>query len=138
MKKILLFVILLWLFPATHAQQQRGTYIESLQMPCYPPMARVARVEGTVQIKLTRSANGSVTSAEGVGHGLLKDATIENVRTWKFAPFKGQHPPEPAVITFEYKLEDSSDGNEGNRCATRVTFQSWSRVTVVSTFFRLQ
>ena len=60
-------------------------------------------------------------------------AAIDNVRTWKFATDDGRRPLEAPVVVFEYKLEDGSDWNS---CATRVVFESWSKVTVVSNFTR--
>jgi TonB family protein len=132
MKTTFLVIIVLWLFQAGHGQQRWGTYVTSLQMPCYPPMARLARAQGTVRIKVIRAADGSITSAEGLeGHALLKKAAIDNIRTWKFTTPNYHDPLEPAIVVFEYKLED---GTDSNGCATRVTFQSWDRVTVVSNF----
>ena len=132
MKTIFLVMTVLWLLEAGHGQQTWDTYVTSLQMPCYPPLARAARVQGTARIKLVMAGDGSVTSAEAVdGHALLTKAAIDNVRTWKFSTADGQAPSEPSVVVFEYKLED---GSGWNRCATRVVFHSWSRVTVISNF----
>ena len=101
-------------------------------MPCYPPLARLARVQGTAKIKVVLAGDGSVTSAAAVeGHALLTKPAIDNVRTWKFATVDGHGRLEPAIIVFEYKLDDESGWN---RCATRLVFHSWSRVTVVSKF----
>lgn len=128
---------LLWLLEAAHGQQMAtrsatwDTYVTSLQMPCYPPLARAARVQGTARIRLVVADDGSVTSAAAVeGHALLAKAAIDNVRTWKFATGDASRIVEP-VIVFEYRLED---GSGWNRCATRVIFKSWNRVTIVSKF----
>jgi TonB family protein len=133
MKNICLSLALFFLLFATGYTQQRwDTYITSLQMPCYPPLARAARLQGTAKIKLVIGGDGSVTSAEGLeGNPLLTKAAIDNVRTWRFGTAEGQSLREPPVVLFDYKLED---GSGWNRCATRVVFDSWSKVTVVSNF----
>jgi hypothetical protein len=72
--------------------------------PTYPPLARQTRIQGDVRVKLTTDGE-SVTSSEGVdGHKLLIAATVDNVRTWKFA----RHNPATFFVTFRYKL------NSGN------------------------
>jgi TonB family protein len=134
MKTTFLFMAVLSLFEAGRAQQRWDTYVTSLQMPCYPPMARVARVQGTAKIKLVKTADGSVKSAEAMeGSPLLTKAAVDNVRTWKFTTPDYHDPLEPTIVVFEYKLQDGSDTN---KCATRVVFQSWNRVTVVSNFLQ--
>lgn len=133
MKNIFLVVIVFWLFPTGRAQERWDSYITALQMPCYPRMARLARVQGTAKIKLVKAADGSVKSAEAVeGSPLLTKAAVDNARTWKFTTPDYHDPLEPTTVVFEYKLEDSVDSSDTNTCATSVTFQSWSRVTVVS------
>jgi TonB family protein len=133
MKSIFLVVIVLWLIPTGQGQERWDSYITSLQMPCYPRMARLARVQGTAKIKLVKAADGSVKSAEAVeGSPLLTTAALDNVRTWKFTTPDYHDPLEPRTVMFEHKLEDSMDSSDTNTCARSVTFQSWSRVTVVS------
>ena len=132
MKKICLNLMISFLLFATgHAQQRWDTYIASLQMPCYPPLARAARLQGVARIKLVVGGNGSIVSAEAIeGNPLLTKSAIENARTWKFSTAETRSPEAPVVV-FDYKLED---GSGWNRCATRVVFDSWNKVTVVSNF----
>jgi TonB family protein len=133
MKTLLLSIaVLLLLFATGYTQQTWDTYITSLQMPCYPPLARQARLQGTARIKLVVAGDGSIASAEAVeGNPLLTKAAIDNVRTWKFGTAEGQNLLEPPVVVFDYKLEN---GSSWHRCATHVMFDSWSKVTVVSNF----
>jgi len=133
MKNIFLSLLLTFLlFAITHSQERWDTYISSLQMPCYPPLARAARVQGKAKVKLTVGVDGSIASAEALeGNALLTKAAVENVRTWRFGTAERQS-LEPTIVVFDYKLEDGSSGS--NRCASRVVFESWSRVTVVSNF----
>lgn len=129
---ILVIALLLLLFATGYSQQTPDTYITSLQMPCYPPLARQARLQGTARIKLRVAGDGSVASAEAIeGPSLLTKAAIDNIRTWKFGTSDLQYLLDPPVVVFDYKLES---GPGWHRCATRVAFDSWSRVTVVSNF----
>src|SRR5439155_8848944 len=80
-----------------------GAPTQSVPMPCYPPMARLARVQGTAKIKLVKTADGRVKSADAVeGSPLLTKAAIDNVRTWKFSAADHHDSLEPAIIVFEY------------------------------------
>ncbi len=74
--------MLFFLFATAHSQQTWDMYITSLQMPCYPPPARQARLQGTVKVKLTVAGDGSVASAEALERNpLLSKAAVANVRT---------------------------------------------------------
>jgi len=68
--------------------------------PIYPPLARQTRIQGDVRVRLVTDG-ASVTNVEAVaGHPLLRKATEDNVRTWKFA----SHRPSSFFVTFRYKL----------------------------------
>jgi len=68
--------------------------------PVYPPLARQARIEGEVRVKVTTDGE-SVCDAEGeTGHPLLRKAAEENTRTWKFVA----HTPGTFHVTFRYEL----------------------------------
>jgi len=41
-------------------------YIASLQMPCYPPLARQARVQGQTKVRVEVGHDGEVTVAEAL------------------------------------------------------------------------
>jgi TonB family protein len=56
--------------------------------PTYPALARTARVQGNVDLKVTIGAEGAVEKAEAVtGHPLLIPAAIEAVSQWVFKPY---------------------------------------------------
>ena len=53
--------------------------------PRYPPIGRLARVQGEVKVDFTLNSNGEVVSSTAVsGHPLLRAAAEDNVKTWKF------------------------------------------------------
>jgi TonB family protein len=55
--------------------------------PLYPPLARQARIQGTVILKIVISKSGNVQSLQLVkGHPMLAPAAFEAVRQWKYQP----------------------------------------------------
>jgi TonB family protein len=56
--------------------------------PIYPPLARSARIQGTVVLKAVINKMGDVESLELVsGHPMLAPAAIEAVKQWKYRPY---------------------------------------------------
>jgi hypothetical protein len=62
--------------------------VRSAEMPLYPHLARIARIEGTVRLQVWTDGS-SVVKVQGSGaHKLLMDAAEENLKTWRFYPHK--------------------------------------------------
>lgn len=62
--------------------------LESKVDPVYPPLARQARIQGTVVLKVTISKTGEVEHVDlDSGHPMLAPAAIEAVKQWKYKPF---------------------------------------------------
>jgi TonB family protein len=58
---------------------------ERFVFPGYPPLARLARIEGTVVVTFQVDANGGVTDTQfESGHPMLRPTVTNAVRTWKF------------------------------------------------------
>jgi TonB family protein len=56
--------------------------------PIYPPLARQARIQGTVILKVRINAAGDIGDMQLVsGHPLLAPAAIEAVKQWKYKPY---------------------------------------------------
>ena len=56
--------------------------------PVYPPMARKARIQGTVILRVQIGKSGSVDSIQVVsGHPTLVPAAIEAVKQWEYKPY---------------------------------------------------
>ncbi|HJQ67430.1 MAG TPA: TonB family protein [Blastocatellia bacterium] len=73
--------------------------------PTYPPLARAARVSGSVVVEVTVDEAGNVMSARAVsGHPLLKDAAVAAARGWKFTPTQLSGVPVKVIgtITFNF------------------------------------
>jgi len=55
----------------------------------YPPLARAAKLSGSVSLELIVDEEGSVIWTRVVsGHPLLRDAATTAARGWKFSPTK--------------------------------------------------
>jgi protein TonB len=64
-----------------------GLLIRRVQ-PNYPPLARQARIQGTVILHAVISKDGSITGLQLVsGHPMLAPAAIEAVKQWKYKPY---------------------------------------------------
>ncbi len=58
---------------------------EALTLPEYPPLARMARVEGVVSVRIQIDQSGNVASLEfESGHPLLRPAVQSALSKWKF------------------------------------------------------
>ena len=84
----------------------QGEAIKKLE-PSYPPLAKAARVTGTVVIEITIDESGNVESARPVsGHPLLKDAATSAAKGWKFKPtlLSGTAVKVIGTITFNFQM----------------------------------
>jgi len=55
--------------------------------PRYPPLARQARIQGTVKLTAIIGRDGSIQKLEvGSGHPLLVPAALEAVKQWRYKP----------------------------------------------------
>lgn len=79
--------------------------VTSATVPFYPPLARVARIEGIVHLRV--STDGMRVSAASTisGHPLLVEAAAENLRTWQFR----EHTPATFETMFRYKMLPESE-----------------------------
>lgn len=101
-RSILMLLSLRAAMPSAMAQQASEVLPKVIQHsePMYPPLARQARIQGEVSVKVTTDGE-SVRAAEAeTGHPLLRNAAEDNVRTWKFVT----HSPSTYHVTFRYKL----------------------------------
>jgi protein TonB len=56
--------------------------------PIYPPIAKTARVSGTVVIQATISRNGTIENLHVVsGPAMLRQSALDAVKTWRFRPY---------------------------------------------------
>ena len=95
--------------PARAASSELPVVIAG-EMPLYPPVARAAKIEGTVTLAVTTDGQRVASVDEISGPPILSRASRDNVVTWEFAP----HPPQRFVTTFTYKRLDPPVCGVGN------------------------
>lgn len=99
-------VVILGLCVALSAQNtppaQKLPVVKSGDMPLYPPLPRIARIQGDVQLRITTDGTAVASVAVESGQVMLAKAAQENVKTWKFEP----HEPTSFPVLFSYHLEE--------------------------------
>jgi protein TonB len=64
-----------------------GSLIRRVQ-PVYPPLARSARIQGSVLLAAQISKDGNIKDLKLIsGHPMLVSAAIEAVRQWRYRPY---------------------------------------------------
>lgn len=65
----------------------QGLLIRKVQ-PTYPPLARQARIQGTVMLQAEISKDGTIENLRLIsGHPMLAPAAIEAVKQWRYKPY---------------------------------------------------
>ena len=68
--------------------------------PIYPPIAKAARVSGTVVLQATISKSGSIENLKVVsGPAMLQQAALDAVRTWRYRPYLLNNEPVEVETT---------------------------------------
>ncbi len=77
--------------------------------PIYPPLARQARIQGTVVLEAIISRSGTIESLKLVqGHPMLVPAAVEAVRQWRYRPtlLNGEPVEVQTTITVHFTLRE--------------------------------
>lgn len=93
-------------------------HIDHKAFPVYPPIAKVAHVQGTVVFDLRIGAVGRVESMEVVsGPPMLQQAAIDCLKQWTFHPFEEEGSPVAAhgQYSIVFVLGDSTNTAIGHR-----------------------
>ena len=119
-------LLMFWMYllaPAARGQL-KPLHIES---PRYPEMARIALIQGKVELKITVGPEGSLRVEARGGDKLLQTQAVANVRLWRFERPAGSQ-EVTQTIEFIFELEEP---RLEHACA-RVSFDLPSRVRIVS------
>jgi TonB family protein len=84
------------------------------QQPEYPPVAKAAGAQGTVEVQVTVDENGQVTDATAInGHPLLRQAAIDAAKQWQFKTTEvaGKPSKVQGTITFNFVLDKGASAN---------------------------
>ncbi len=73
--------------------------IQKIQ-PTYPPIAKAARVSGTVILQATISKSGTIENLQVVsGPAMLQQAALDAVRSWRYRPYLLNNEPVEVQTT---------------------------------------
>ena len=84
----------------------QGLLIHKVQ-PAYPPLARQARIQGTVLLQAEISKDGTIENLRLIsGHPMLAPAAIEAVKQWRYKPYilNGEPVEVDTQITVNFTL----------------------------------
>lgn len=83
---------------------ETGRIIE-IPKPEYPPIARAAHVQGTVEVQVVIGFDGSVIAAAAIsGHPLLQAAAVNAARQARFTPTKYKGEPVKVAGVIQYNF----------------------------------
>lgn len=88
------------------SQMEPGALIHQVQ-PVYPPAAKIARIQGTVQLAAVIGRDGSIANLRVVsGSPLLVRAAVDAVREWRYRPYilNGQSVEVETQISVNFTL----------------------------------
>ncbi len=95
----------------------------------YPELARLARIQGSVEVRCALHSEGAVeTCAALKGHPLLSAPVIENMKGWVFESPSGVLPAD-VLLTYQFQLTGEGVRGPGQ---TEFWFESPSRILVVA------
>jgi protein TonB len=84
----------------------QGLLIKKIQ-PAYPPLARQARIQGSVMLQAEISKDGAIQNLRLIsGHPMLAPAAIEAVKQWRYKPYylNGEPVEVETQITVNFTL----------------------------------
>lgn len=99
-----------WAKPESHTVEGgilNGRVIDK-PAPSYPPIAKAARAQGVVTVRVVADECGNVVSAQAVGgHPLLQQAAVQAARQARLAPvlLRGESVKVSGLLTYNFVLE---------------------------------
>lgn len=93
--------------PVRISSMSEGNLVRKVQ-PVYPPLARAARIQGTVVLQAVISKQGTITGLSVIsGHPMLATAAVEAVRQWRYKPYVLNNEPVEVEtqVTVNFSLE---------------------------------
>ena len=124
MRKALLFAL-----TTLSVCAQDWTPSKIVAMSEYPRIPRLARVQGTVEVRCTLDSSGNVTAAEMIsGNAMLGKAASENALQWRFQPVSNAAHGNSATLTYVFLLE----GKPQDATNSTFVFEMPNRIQIVA------
>jgi TonB family protein len=126
-------LLLLALGATTFGVCQAQTVVpDSLPELKYPPLARVANIQGDVVVSFRQTPEGRTVDVTPVsGHPMLQGIAVENVKAWQLKP-KAELAGPAYRVTFHFKLNPPDDGYDDSQPVTKAVLDGTGQVQVVS------
>lgn len=83
------------------------TFLVRKVAPVYPPLARQARIQGTVVLRIVIDKEGAVSNLQLLsGHPMLAPAAIDAVKQWRYGRYVSEDKPVEVetVVRVEFKM----------------------------------
>ena len=132
---------LVWAMPRPLAEANQQMCLCEFVAPIYPPLARLAGMQGIIRVKTTVDPTGNPQGMEVLQDGtiqptakeILQRAGINAIRKWRFCP-SGNSNQSTIVVTLEFKLlKDTKPRTADQWYPTDVSFQSPATVEITTT-----
>jgi TonB family protein len=118
-RKLLVYFFALFAFSLPGSAQEVLTvdsqtldqHVDHRVAPIYPPIAKAARVQGTVAFEVRVGVTGNIESSRVVsGPAMLQQAAIDALKQWTFHAFERDGTPIPATGTVAIIFDLGKDG----------------------------
>lgn len=125
-------LVLFTLLGVCHGQMMIPDHLPELK---YPPIARIARVQGDVVVSFRQTLEGGTADVRSIsGPQMLQGIAVENVKSWHFAAI-AKTVGELRQVTFHFQLNPPEDGYDyDGQPVTKVELDGAAGVRVRSTF----
>lgn len=126
-------VLLALLVTATTSAEDKRIYIDHWVPVAYPPFAKLAQIEGVVEVTARFNEKGTLDPQQVSGSSVLQTAAVENLKRWTFTCSTccdscPSRQGETYRVTYEFRLDHGCSEVDG--CFKRnVTFRE-GRVVV--------
>ena len=112
MNRIAAFVLIACIIAIAQQQQPVQSSVDrprvsNMDVPFYSPLARAARISGSVELAITTDGERVSDVRVLKGHKLLADAAEKNIRSWKFYP----HTRTQFTVEYTFKFAKSDAKN---------------------------
>jgi TonB family protein len=90
------------------------TFLVQKVAPVYPPLARQARIQGTVVLRIVIDKEGAVRDPQLVsGHPMLAPAAIEAVKQWRYKPYVLDDKPVEVgtIVRVSFRMPDGPENS---------------------------
>lgn len=88
--------------PTRVPPSEAKTHVIQRVDPVTPPLAKAARIGGTVKLDLTISESGEVAAIKVIsGHPMLVPSAVDTAKNWKYKPFENDGKPVQVITEVE-------------------------------------